>query len=69
MKTSHLFAAVALASLAAAGAQAETYEGVHAPVSAASRADVEALSPQSISAHAVAARALERVQIVEQIRR
>jgi hypothetical protein len=42
MKTSHLFAAVALASLAAAGAQAETYEGVHAPVSAASRADVEA---------------------------
>jgi hypothetical protein len=42
MKTSHLFAAVALASLAAAGAQAETYEGVQAPVSAASRSAVEA---------------------------
>ena len=42
MKTSHLFAALALASLAAAGAQAETYEGVHAPVSAMSRAGVEA---------------------------
>ena len=42
MKTSHLFAALALASLAAAGAQAETYEGVHAPVSAMSRANVEA---------------------------
>lgn len=42
MKTSHLFAAAALASLAAVGAQAETYEGVHAPVSAMSRSDVEA---------------------------
>jgi len=42
MKTSHLFATVAVAFLAAAGAQAETYEGVHAPVSAASRSAVEA---------------------------
>ena len=40
MKTSNLFAAAALALLAASGAQAETYEGVHAPVSANSRADV-----------------------------
>lgn len=42
MKTSHLFAAAALASLAAVGAQAETYEGVQAPVSAMSRSAVEA---------------------------
>jgi hypothetical protein len=42
MKTSNLFAAAALALLAASGAQAETYEGVHAPVSAMSRSDVEA---------------------------
>ena len=42
MKTSHLFAAAVLASLAAAGAQAESYEGVQAPVSGMSRADVEA---------------------------
>ncbi|MBO9515951.1 MAG: alpha/beta hydrolase [Variovorax sp.] len=42
MKTSKLLAAAALSILAAAGAQAETYEGVHAPVSAASRADVQA---------------------------
>lgn len=42
MKTSHLFAAAALAFVAATGAQAETYEGVHAPVSALKRADVEA---------------------------
>ena len=42
MKTSHLFAAAALAVLAATGAQAETYEGVQAPVTAKSRADVEA---------------------------
>ena len=42
MKTSHLFAAFALASLAAVGAQAETYQGVQAPVSAMSRSDVEA---------------------------
>jgi len=42
MKTSHLFAAAALAVLAATGAQAETYEGVQAPVAGKSRADVEA---------------------------
>ena len=42
MKTSHIIAAAALSLLAAAGAQAETYEGVHAPVSANSRADVRA---------------------------
>jgi len=41
MKTSHLFAAAALAFVAAAGAQAETYEGVQAPVSGLNRADVE----------------------------
>lgn len=42
MKTSNLFAAAALALLAATGAQAETYEGVQAPVSALNRSDVEA---------------------------
>lgn len=42
MKTSHLFAAAALAVIAATGAQAETYEGVQAPVSAKNRADVQA---------------------------
>lgn len=42
MKTSKIIAAAALSLLAAAGAQAETYEGVHAPVSANSRADVRA---------------------------
>jgi hypothetical protein len=47
MKTSHLFAAAVVAALAAASAQAETYEGVQAPVSAMSRADVEA---QAVSA-------------------
>lgn len=42
MKTSKIIAAAALAILAAAGAQAETYQGVQAPVSANSRADVDA---------------------------
>jgi len=42
MKTTQLFAAAALAVLAATGAQAETYEGVQAPVSAVKRADIEA---------------------------
>ena len=42
MKTSNIIAATALSLLAAAGAQAETYDGVHAPVSANSRADVRA---------------------------
>ncbi|MBU1357540.1 MAG: alpha/beta hydrolase [Gammaproteobacteria bacterium] len=40
MNTSKIIAAAALSMLAAVGAQAETYEGVHQPVSAASRADV-----------------------------
>lgn len=40
MKTSKIIAAAALSLLAAVGAQAETYEGVHAPVSANSRAEV-----------------------------
>lgn len=42
MKTSKFIAAAALSILAAAGAQAETYEGVHALVSANSRAEVQA---------------------------
>lgn len=42
MNTSKIIAAAALSILAAAGAQAETYEGVHAPVSANSRAAVNA---------------------------
>jgi len=42
MKTSNIIAAAALSLLAAAGAKAETYQGVHAPVSANSRADVRA---------------------------
>jgi hypothetical protein len=42
MKTSKILAAAALTILAAAGAHAETYQGVQAPVSANSRADVNA---------------------------
>jgi hypothetical protein len=42
MNASKIIAAAALSILAAAGAQAETYEGVQAPVSANSRADVNA---------------------------
>lgn len=42
MKTSKIIAAAALSLLAAAGAHAETYEGVHQVVSANSRADVAA---------------------------
>jgi hypothetical protein len=42
MKTSKIIAAAALSILAAAAAQAETYEGVQAPVSANSRAEVNA---------------------------
>ena len=41
MKTSKIIAAAALSLLAAVGAQAETYEGVHAPVSANSRVEVK----------------------------
>jgi hypothetical protein len=40
MKTSKFVAAAALSLLAAVGAQAETYQGVQAPVSANSRAEV-----------------------------
>ena len=42
MKTSKFIAAAALSLLGAVGAQAETYQGVHAPVSSNSRADVRA---------------------------
>ena len=42
MKTSKIIAAAALAMLAAVGAQAETYDGVHPMTSEASRADVQA---------------------------
>jgi hypothetical protein len=42
MNASKIIAAAALSILAAAGAQAETYEGVQAPVSANSRTDVNA---------------------------
>ncbi|OUM03899.1 helicase SNF2 [Variovorax sp. JS1663] len=41
MKTSKFIAAAALSLLAAAGAQAETYDGVHSISSATSRADVK----------------------------
>ena len=40
MNSSRIIAAAALSLLAAMGAQAETYEGVHSPVSAASRTEV-----------------------------
>ena len=42
MNASKIIAAAALSFLAAAGAQAETYDGVHQLVSANSRADVNA---------------------------
>lgn len=42
MKTSKIIAAVALTLLAAAGAQAETYDGVHALTRDANRAQVQA---------------------------
>ena len=41
MKTSKIIAAAALSLLAAIGAQAETYDGVHSISSATSRADVK----------------------------
>jgi len=49
MKTSLMFAAAAL-SLLAAGAQAETYDGVHHAVSAKSRTDVSAEAERTASA-------------------
>ncbi|MDR6854738.1 DUF4148 domain-containing protein [Variovorax guangxiensis] len=50
MKTSHILAAAALSFLAAAGAHAETYQGVQAPVSAVNRADIEAEAARTASA-------------------
>ncbi|MGJ7525022.1 alpha/beta hydrolase [Variovorax sp. GB1P17] len=47
MKTSNILAAAALSLLAAAGAHAETYEGVHSVTSGYSRADV---APQAVAA-------------------
>lgn len=49
MKTSRIIAAAAVSLLAAIGAQAETYEGVHAPVSANQRADIH--SQAVVAAH------------------
>jgi hypothetical protein len=49
MKTSQIIAAAALSLLAAAGAQAETYDGVHALTSDNSRAEVSAQA--QIAAH------------------
>lgn len=50
MNRSRLLAVAALALLAATGAQAETYEGVQATVSAASRADVNAEAVRAAAA-------------------
>ena len=50
MKTSKIIAAAALSLLAAAGAQAETYEGVQAPVSTFSRAEVNAQATEAARA-------------------
>ncbi|GAA4346607.1 hypothetical protein GCM10023165_31260 [Variovorax defluvii] len=50
MKTSRLLAAAALSLIASAGAHAETYHGVEAPVSARSRADVEAEAARTAAA-------------------
>lgn len=50
MKTSYLLAAAAFSVLAAAGAQAESYDGVHKSVSAVSRADIEAEAVRAASA-------------------
>ncbi len=49
MKTSKIIAAAALSILAAAGAQAETYDGVHQLVSANSRAEV--IAQAVVAAH------------------
>ena len=50
MKTSTFLAAATLSLLAAVGAQAETYDGVHQPVSALSRADVNAEAVRAAAA-------------------
>ena len=50
MNRSRLLAVAALSLLAVAGAQAETYEGVQAPVSAVSRTDVNAEAVRAAAA-------------------
>ncbi|VTU13078.1 hypothetical protein SRS16CHR_00317 [Variovorax sp. SRS16] len=50
MKTSYILAAAALSVLAAAGAQAETYQGVQTSVSAKSRTEVNEEAVRSASA-------------------
>ena len=50
MKTSRLLAAAALSLLAAAGAHAESYDGVHAGVSAKSRDEVSAEAARTAAA-------------------
>lgn len=50
MNTQRLIAAAALSLLAAAGAHAESYQGVHAPVSALSRDAVQVEAVQTASA-------------------
>ncbi len=50
MKTSHILAAAALSLIAAAGAHAESYDGVQQPVSALSRSTVEAEAVRAASA-------------------
>lgn len=50
MKTSHILAAAALALVAVTGAQAETYQGVNAVVSAKSRDEVNAEAVRAAAA-------------------
>ena len=50
MKTSQILAVAALTLFAAAGAQAETYEGVNTAVSTKSRAEVNAEAVRTASA-------------------
>jgi hypothetical protein len=50
MKTSRIVAAATLSLLAAVCAQAESYDGVHKPVSALSRADVDAEAVRAAAA-------------------
>ncbi|MDB5733003.1 MAG: hypothetical protein JWQ03_2898 [Variovorax sp.] len=60
MKTSNFIAAASLSLLAAVGAQAETYEGVHPPTSQNARADVAAeamLAARSVNPYAEGASA------------
>ncbi|PIF73765.1 hypothetical protein CLU95_0873 [Variovorax sp. 54] len=50
MKTSQILAAAALSLFAVAGAQAETYEGVHTAASTKSREEVHAEAMRTASA-------------------